>query len=216
MISPILLYNFYYVSYIYENQKYSNEYAVGSFLNSLRLEYLNSFKKMIINQIIKYMDRGRVDDDIYDIMKKKNLNIDNLKITYELLDRLMRKTYRSDMRRRNVVWEYLTKHLAELEKSKKIKDIIFNIDRINNAVHNTDELTLSKFKDGYKLEETFNEIHQMTPEELETKVSDDIRKIKKEEPKDKENASRERLFGPGLKFESFGITYLKIKKDLIL
>ena len=83
----------------------------------------------------------------------------------------MRKTYRSDMKRRNDRWEYLTENLAELQKTSETSKIMFYIDRINNAIHNTQESIMSKFRHGYILIYALNDCHSLKPEQLKFKTS---------------------------------------------
>ena len=72
----------------------------------------------------------------------------------------MQQTYRSDMKRRNDRWDEVTGYLAKLCKAVDINDLIHLIDRINNCVHNTGELMLSKFKNGNELLKAYNFIHR--------------------------------------------------------
>jgi hypothetical protein len=75
----------------------------------------------------------------------------------------MRQTYRSDMKRRNDVWNNITEHLKGLA-ARSPRDIIFRIDRLNNAIHNTNELLFSKFKNAGELMDAFEAINDARDE----------------------------------------------------
>jgi hypothetical protein len=185
MITPQMIYNFYYIYFKFQqNPKVSK--IILDYIKEIQNIYLTQFKGLIINQIKKYIGRRRIDTDF-----PVDIKLDNESL--EMLDKLMKKSFRSDMQRRNNVWNQLTEFLAKLDKAKDIKDILFFIDRVNNCVHNTKEITLIKFINGYELLDAFDFAHKSTPEQLKDKVEMEIRNQFYEEKSD----IRSRLFGAG-------------------
>ena len=111
----------------------------------------------------------------FDLNKTEELKGEEL---YEYLDSAMKQTYRSDMERRNVNWEYLTENLSGLAATTNPERVIYYIDRLNNAIHNTYTKTLDKLPRGYELIEAFNNCHALSPQELKKYVSSFLRKIR--------------------------------------
>ena len=142
------------------------------YLNEIYQVYLQSFKKLLIDQIEKYYKRNRIDADFnYSLLKSAN---------FETIKNLMNKTFRSDMVRRNDVWNLIAENLLNLSKAGSIKTKCFYMDRLNNCVHNTGDLVLDKFPNGYKLMNAFNVVHNSkNPKEFARFVSPEIRKLMK-------------------------------------
>lgn len=172
---PSDLFNFYYLETLRGQGRINNEY--GNFImkdvfTRTKNKYVKLFSHLVYNQIRKYIQRGRVDDDV--TMELLDANMDNTKV----LNDLMHKTYRSDMRRRNDVWNMVTEYLYKLSVSTSMKDIAFFIDRINNCIHNTRELLFSKFPNANTLTRAFDIIHNaQSLNEYKMNVSKDIRQI---------------------------------------
>lgn len=174
-LSPSDLYNFYYIATLVSMNKIQGEYAnfiVKDFIPKLKSKYLRIFGELCYKQIKKYISRNRIDHDL--TMELLEHNKDN----YKMLDELMRKTFRSDMKGRNDVWNLITENLYKLSTSGSIKDICFYIDRLNNCIHNTNELIFSKFVNASKLMSAFDEIHNApTLNAYKNKVAKDIREL---------------------------------------
>jgi len=160
-----LIYTFYYLVYYWQTT-HEKKSEVLFELNDIKDIYLGAFKQVIINQLIKYYDRRRLDSDSY------TLNDLKTSTSYATLDTYMNATYRSDMKRRNTVWNNLTSYLAELEKAGSIDLIIFYIDRINNVCHNTGTSILDKFDNYRSLISAFDECHNAkNPKQFKHKTS---------------------------------------------
>jgi len=114
------------------------------YLQDIKNKYLGTFIPLIQKQLYKYLERNRIDSNSF---SEGDINTQNT----ENLDLYMKNTYRSDMTRRNVVWENLTKLVNELSKTSDSGNIIKIIDRINNNIHNTGDLILTKLDNGSEL-----------------------------------------------------------------
>lgn len=148
-LTPKILYNLYYIS---TEGDPGNEYGrslQNEYVSKYKNLYLDVFSDLVKNQINKYIGRGRVDP----FVTKEALQ--NAKSASQL-DELMRGTYRSDMRRRNDVWNLVTEFLKGLESAQTKDQRLFYMDRLNNAIHNTNELLFSKFSNASRLMEAFN------------------------------------------------------------
>jgi hypothetical protein len=160
-ITPTTLYNFYHIATLESQGRLKSDYAQGvvkEYLDIYKRRYVDAFTKMVEEQIAKYIGRRRTDPGI--TME----TLEAAKGDPAALDGLMQKTFRSDMKRRNDVWNFVTEYLRGLHEAKSTKDIIFFIDRLNNAVHNTNELLFSKFRNAGDLLETFDTIHRARDE----------------------------------------------------
>lgn len=175
MLYPSDLYNFYFIATLHGQGRLSDDYAKfvsSNFINRLKEKYVKLFSELIFNQIKKYISRGRVDPEV--TMDRLESSTSNLK---ELED-MMAHTYRSDMKRRNTVWDLVASYTCKLSQSSSIKDSIFFIDRINNCVHNTQELMFSKFSNYSRLLQAFDSIHRATSlDHYKSKVDKDFRQI---------------------------------------
>jgi hypothetical protein len=160
-ITPTTLYNFYHIATLESQGRLKSDYAQGvvkEYLDIYKRRYVDAFTKIVEEQIAKYIGRRRTDPGI------TSETLEAAKGDPAALDTLMQKTFRSDMKRRNDVWNFVTEYLRGLHEAKSPKDIIFFIDRLNNAVHNTDELLFSKFRNAADLLETFDTIHRARDE----------------------------------------------------
>lgn len=168
-LSPNDICDFYYLSYIYQTRGGSiasdESFVFNERLQELKTKYLTNIGNLIKKQLIKYKSKGRHDSDL---SIPSNLDFNLLHIN-------MQKTYRSDMSRRNTKWEFITNSLQQLNKSSSVKDIIFYIDRINNAVHNTDTGLLEKIDP--MLLKVLDTVHNAkTPHDFLHYVSGDVKK----------------------------------------
>lgn len=169
-ISPKTIYNFYFLYTYYQTRgvdQFSN-FLVTEFSKNIKATYLRVFTKLVSKQLDKYQKRGRVDQDY---------SSSSDKAPTELLQ-LMKKTFRSDMKRRNDRWIELTEWMVKLESVNNIKDIFFVIDRINNTTHNTQEIILSKFENAASLLTVFDNCHEMkTLEQFTPYISKEYRQL---------------------------------------
>jgi hypothetical protein len=169
------LYNFYYLATLQSLGKINDDYSrfiAHEFFNYIKKKYLILFGDLVAKQIAKYITRKRIDPDV--TFERLSNNSKN----YKELNEMMNHTYRSDMRRRNTVWNIVTENLYKLSESSDIKSICFHVDLINNCIHNTGELLFSKFSNAYELLRTFDEIHDAKSlNAYKNKVKKDIREI---------------------------------------
>jgi hypothetical protein len=174
-ITPKTLYNFYHLATLESQGRIKSEYGQGlmrEYLNIYKQKYLETLAPLVSDQIKKYIGRGRVDEGVTDEVLEAAAN------DPVALDELMRQTYRSDMKRRNDVWNNITEHLRGLAAAGTTRDIIFRIDRLNNAIHNTNELLFSKFKNAGELMDAFEAINDARDERAYGRMVDkDLRDI---------------------------------------
>lgn len=209
MISTTNIYTFYFLNYAYGKNKINNEQLLKKYLNEIKKKYLSEFQPIIVNQIKKYQTRKRVDDDLLNVTVKDSEKLSSLL-------KMMKKTYRSDMKRHNVNWENAIEQLIKLEKAKSIDELFFAIDRVNNAIHNTYETILEKLKNGIELKKAFDKVHTNNIENVkklsDSKVIDKI--IKYEDTDDKKLKYLKRKFGD---FDySYGESKFNLKMKQIL
>lgn len=152
-ISPKTIYNFYFLYTYYQTNGVDqfSSFLIDEFSKNIKETYLRVFTKLLSKQIEKYHNRGRVDSDF-------SLNSNQTPLD---LYQTIKKTFRSDMKRRNERWIDLAEWVMKLEKTKGIKDIFFIVDRINNTTHNTQEIILSKFENSQSLLAVFDNCHKM-------------------------------------------------------
>jgi len=143
------IYSFYYLWYVATTQPsvvatpYGKE-VMKTFLLALRDKYVRLFKRLLIKQISKYISRGRVDPDF----PVKNVSDLESKSSSEL-QKLMAKTFRSDMTRRNDNWNMVADFVTKLESASSSTDMFLYINQLNNAVHNTQTQVMDKFPNFY-------------------------------------------------------------------
>ena len=168
-IKPKSVYTYAFLAYhrnTITRDKYLSE-RTKEFLSNLKDNYLQAFTPIVVDQIQKYLDRGRVDSDV-NISKVPSGKVSTAYL--KKLSDLMKKTYRSDMKRRNDRWNLFTDNLLALSKASSLKDLYFYIDRIHNDIHNTGEFILSKYR--YDLQSALEDIHQArTPKDFVHRVA---------------------------------------------
>lgn len=148
-ISAKDIYNFYYLWYIATTQPsavatpYGKE-VMKTYLQALKDKYVQLFKRLLIKQIAKYISRGRVDPDI---LSKNVSELESLSSSE--LQKLMAKTFRSDMTRRNERWDLVADFVTKLESASSVNDMFLYINQLNNAVHNTKTQVMDKFPNFY-------------------------------------------------------------------
>ena len=150
------LYKFYFLATLNSQGQLNSplaKFLTDEFIDYIKPKYLIVFLELIENQLRKYAARKRHDPSFsLDEMDKFRGNAAKY-------DELMKQTYRSDMKRRNDVWNLITEYTKELAQSSDKKSIFFYIDRLNNCIHNTQENILVKLPNGHKLLEAFDNIH---------------------------------------------------------
>jgi hypothetical protein len=179
MISASNIYDFYFLWYTAVNAPslvqtpYGNE-VMTHYLAKWKEKYIRIFRDVIAKQISNYISGRRVDADF-----PKNVdNLDNLS-SMELVN-LMKKTYRSDMVRRNDAWNLAGEFLIKLENATTSKDIFVYINQLNNLTHNTGGQILDKMPNYYsEMLAAFEVVSKATNVQLQLKglVSKDIRDL---------------------------------------
>jgi len=168
------IFNFYFlftVSSYHPEVVQSNygKYIQDTYLKGLKNKYVHLFKQLVSEQLMKYYKRGRVESD-FDISK---VTEDSPAST--LLE-LMKKTYRSDMVRRNDVWIQACEFLVKLENSSTNKEIYLYIDRLNSVVHNTQSQILGKV--SYDLVHAYDKVHKAkSVRDYQQFVDSDLRQL---------------------------------------
>jgi hypothetical protein len=174
-ITPGVIYNFYFLWYLYVNQPqlFQTDYGqfiLDEYIKKLKEKYLDLFKQLMSEQIVKYIRRNRIDPD-FDTSKTKPIE------RAEVLWHQMEKTFRSDLKRRNDVWNLVGEYLTGLERASSVKDMFIYIDRLNSCIHNTQTLILGKFSGGGELMKAYDTAHNHSPQQWKQFVSKDIRQI---------------------------------------
>ena len=178
-IFPSEIYNFYFLWYLYVNQPqlFQTDYGqfiLDEYMKKLKEKYLDLFKKLMSEQIVKYVSRARIDPD-FDKSKIRPTE------RAEVLWHQMEKTFRSDMKRRNDVWNMVGEYLTGLENASSVKDMFIYIDRLNSTVHNTQTLILGKLSSGNELMNAYNTAHNHNPQHWKQFVDKDIRQIENQD-----------------------------------
>lgn len=171
-LSPTDIYDFYflYTGLSYGQINLQDHNLADFYLREIRDNYLQSFGTILYNQLKKYVSRRRVDSS-FDASRLNPRDFGALK-------ELMQLTYRSDMRRRNEVWNSIADYVYKLSQTNNMRDICYIIDRINNAVHNTHELVLDKL--GPAFLQAYDVVHRAkTPKDYIRYVSPEVRKLMK-------------------------------------
>ena len=150
--------------------------VVQHYLSTYKNIYVSMFRVILAEQIAKYVQRNRIDTDF-----PKQVNLKTA--TPEMLHQLMNKTFRSDMSRRNDVWNMIADYTAKLNAATLPKDIFIYIDRLNNCVHNTNTSVMDKLSNYPELKRAFDNVHNIqNVSYLEKMVDKDIRSLNTEDP----------------------------------
>lgn len=156
-ISSKDVFNFYWLFTLqsYHPQLLQSDYGKfiqNEYLKSLQAKYIIIFKKLLYNQLRKYISQKRIDS---------NFPIEKLDAGVTLnateLASLMSKTFRSDLKQRNTAWNLVSEYLIKLETAQTSKDIYSAIDRLNNLTHNTGTQVLGKL--SYDLIKAYDIVH---------------------------------------------------------
>lgn len=179
-ISPKDIYNFYFLWYtaVHQPKLVSTPYGkevMDHYLQGFRQKYIKIFRLFLAKQIDKYVSRGRVDPDFPKVTLQ-----DLMKMPTPELRTLMAKTFRSDMKRRNDVWNLVAEFTENLERASNAKDIFTWVNQLNNAVHNTQTKVMDKLPNFYsELTKAFQVVDKATNIHLQLKslVDKDIRDL---------------------------------------
>lgn len=134
-ILPRDVYNLYYLEFVSSRYPqivqtpYGKE-VMNHYLGRLKQKYVKLFKALLYKQIYKYVTRDRIDPDF-------NKDLLQPDASAKVLRDLMLKTFRSDMKRRNDVWNAVAGYTYGLENASSPAQIFVNINGLNNSVHNT-------------------------------------------------------------------------------
>ena len=171
-LTPKDVYDFYWITYAFQTGGVGpyGTTLVKHWLRDIKQKYLSVIGGLVQQQLVKYHSRRRIDPGAYtpDILPTAGAPD---------LDTYMKATYRSDMRRRNKVWESLTTNLSHLYRATDIKQTIFYIDRLNNDIHNTGELVITKLHNGEALLDALETAHSAEPRQLRALADRDLRKL---------------------------------------
>ena len=173
---PSMVYNFYFLWHLYLTQpglfqSDYGEFVLEEYTSRFKKVCINIFKKLVYNQIIKYVNRNRVDIDFPKGQPTESTSSKDLLL-------LMKKTFRSDMKRRNTRWESVAEYVVNLESSNLPKDIFIWVDRLFNATHNTETKVLDKVTNYYsELSKAFDTAHNHDPQYWQQYVDKDLRQL---------------------------------------
>ena len=181
-VYPRDIFNFYYLEFVtgrypeVTQTPYGKE-VVGYYLQQLRAKYVRLFRKLLYSQLMKYLQRSRIDP----MFDKGKLKTDAP--TADLKD-LMAHTFRSDMTRRNVVWNAVAGYADGLDSATSPRDIFVNINGLNNAIHNTGGRIIDdpmKVPNYRELRDAFNTVDKIKNENqwslIKGMVDKDIREL---------------------------------------
>jgi hypothetical protein len=203
-ITPTDIFTFYFIAFLLQTKGHEIGFREHELftreLEDIRRKYLDSFADVVENQLVKYINSGRIDktpegEPHFDLDRISRLPVAS---RMEELDKAMNTTYRSDMQNRNEVWNGLTDHLVNLNKARKPENLIYYLDRVNNQVHNVPETVLYKLDNGTELAQAFDRAHQAKdPRDFTDQVKPEILNAAQAMGGGRSpvSASRERLFG---------------------
>lgn len=149
------------------------------YLREIQQIYVTTFTELLTKQVEKYAQRGRTDivqgKPAFDV---RQIRAAPLESRPALIKSMMAKTLRSDMQRRNDVWDQIADHLLNLATTKDINKICYHIDRINNSVHNTKTSVLDKLPTGNVILQALDTVHKAKkPTEYARFVEPEVRKL---------------------------------------
>jgi len=173
IITPRVIFNFYYLWFLILNNPEILQTQFGKEISTyysalFKQIYVRVFSHLIHDQLRKYVLRKRIDSDFPIVKLNGDLS------SSELLS-MMKKTWRSDLKRRNDVWIMLAEFNNNLSKSNSVKDIFLWVDRCNSAIHNTGTSILGKI--SHELMTTYDTIHTHDPKYWKQYVDKDIRQL---------------------------------------
>lgn len=176
-IYPSDIFNMYYLETLYGtepglfNSDYG-QYILQTFTAALKKKYIAVFKQLLADQLTKYAARKRTDQDFDAKAISPNASA-------AVLWDLMKKTFRSDMQRRNDVWNLIAEYTTKLEQSKRLKDTFTYINMLNNCVHNTNTSVLGKIDHSHRLVQAYDLVAKAkSVAEYEKYVDKDLRRLR--------------------------------------
>ena len=144
------------------------------YLNKQRQKYLDSFHRLIYEHLKKYDRRFRIEPGFELPEYSRNISFGQMLAT-------MKKTFRSDMEQKNVVWEKLVESLDELERliirKESIDKALSLFDRIHNAIHNTQTSIFDKFDNSAEILEALDFCFTASPVEYKTRISQKAKNV---------------------------------------
>ena len=175
MITSQDIYDFYWLWWVHQNnpgalQTQYGEYIAGERAGKLRNKYLKIFKGLMAEQIEKYIGGRRIDPDF----DRSGISPDE---PASVLWHKMEKTFRSDMKRRNTVWNLVGQYTTGLEESSDLNSVFLHLDRLNSCVHNTETSILGKLANGYELTRVYDTVAGKDPHYWQQFVSKDLRQL---------------------------------------
>lgn len=174
---PSDIFNLFFIEYLYSTEPHLFKTDYGEFIlqtypTALKKKYVTVFKQLLVDQLHKYASRKRTDSDF-------NTTAITPKASASILWDLMKHTFRSDMSRRNTVWELIAEYTTRLEQSSSLKDTFTYINMLNNCIHNVPESILWKLPNGEKLFRAFELVSKATSiSQYEKFVDKDLRQLK--------------------------------------
>ncbi len=181
-LTPSTVYDFYYISTASQQGLVLGDFEkdyIRRTISHIKDVYLETLAAVVYRQVMKYVDRRRHDTrDGGASFKVSDLHDGSGESNLRNLNSAMKQTYRSDMDRRNDRWIFLTEHMHQLSRTRSVDSMVFHIDRINNAIHNTGKTIFDKIPNGEAIFRAFEDAHHApTPEFFARKVSRDIREV---------------------------------------
>jgi len=186
-ISPRDIYNFYFLATAVSQSPNLlhtpyGEYIADYYLGNLKTKYVSTYTPLLVKQLQKYASQKNRVEKGFDIKKVHlDASLDDLAAQMKLTKRSDR-AISAGAERENKAWVFISDHLAKLSHATAPKDILSNIDRINNATHNTGTLILGKFINGGELLAALNACANVTNlSYITNKVDSDVKDILNQE-----------------------------------
>jgi hypothetical protein len=173
MITSQQIIDFYYLDYL-KNFSKINSNNFFRLVSPIVKNYLQSLRFILSEQIKKYVKVGRIDADF-------NTNTGYNDLSFAELEKMVKRTFRSDMKRRNESWNKFAEYLTTLDEiqnnSNKLTEIFFIVDRLNNIIHNSGKILVSKLENGNELLKILAFVHTAKPHDLYVKASSEIQEL---------------------------------------
>ena len=171
--------DFYAISYIFSYTGKSSQYLKVN-LQNIKEYYLNKFHSVIVDQLEKYHKMKRVDPkhqiDFEQTKERKDYErmLDDMRHTYRSKEHHVRNNIPFPSKP-NESWNQLVEYLHNLQISNDIKSTLFYVDRINNAIHQTNTSIFDKFNNISDIQNTLEFCANATPQQLRTRASTEIK-----------------------------------------
>ena len=169
------VYDVFAISFINHPLEQDEKQIIEFHLEQIRDYISKVFLELMRKQIVKYVQRERIDNNKLEFLNKQNAS------AKELATMFNQYTFRSDMQRNNVNWGNIALAVDKLQSCNNINCIVSALGGVGglfNLVHNTGTPVLDKLTNGYALLDAFEKCHlSKNPKEIISKASKDIRKI---------------------------------------